>query len=87
METKNKTQWMYSVFSGETYQCLISDIKILDIGQIPLKKLPNSSCKKCYGKMNLGRDSQNYAYLPCYCLKKVVDSDIIESLEKFKINQ
>ena len=87
METQTNLQWMYSVFSGETYQCLTTDIKLLDIGQLPLKKLPNTSCKKCYGKFNLGRDAQNYAYLPCSCLRKVIDFDIIKSLETFKPKQ
>jgi len=87
METQSKTIWIYSVFSGTLYELLESDIKLLDIGQLPLKKKPPTSCKKCYGKYELGRDVQNYAYIPCSCLRKVVNFDILKSLENINFQK
>jgi len=83
METNNTTH-VYSVFSGTLYEILTSDIKYLDEGQIPLSSLPKKNCKKCYGKFNLGRDAQNLTYSPCSCLRKVVNLDIVRSLENFR---
>ena len=71
METKNKI--VYSVFSGTVYEIPEKDLKILDIGQVPLTKHPNRNCPKCYGRHYTGRDSQNFAYLACSCIRKVVD--------------
>jgi len=85
METTNKTTTVYSVFSGTMYEILETDIKLLDIGQLPLKKQPSTSCKKCYGKRDIGRDAQNYAYIPCSCLRKVINFDILKSLESIRI--
>lgn len=87
METQNKTILVYSVFSGTLYEALDKDVKLLDNGQIPLKKRPPTSCKKCYGKLDIGRDLQNYTYVPCLCLRKVIDFDIIKSLEAIKIEK
>ena len=84
METMNKTIYIYSVFSGTIYDVLESDVKHLDVGQIPLNKNPSNSCKKCYGRYNLGRNLQNYAYTPCSCLRKVVNVDIVRNLENFR---
>lgn len=84
MEIMHKTVPVYSVFSGTIYDILETDIKILNIGQIPLNKNPSSNCKKCYGKFNVGRNLQNYAYTPCSCLRKVVNIDIVKDLENFR---
>jgi hypothetical protein len=87
METNSNTVWIYSVFSGTLYQLPEKDISLLDIGQLPLLKKPNTSCKKCYGKMDLGRDAQNYAYVPCSCLRKVINFDILKSLESVQFTK
>lgn len=84
METNNKTIFAYSVFSGTVYEVLETDIKFLDEGQIPLTKKPPTNCKKCYGRLNKGRDAQNRAFYPCSCLRKVVNLDTVRSLENFK---
>ena len=84
METDNKTIPVYSVFSGTIYDVLESDVKFLDVGQIPLIKNPPNNCKKCYGRYNVGRNSQNYTFSPCSCLRKVVNVDIVRSLENFR---
>jgi hypothetical protein len=64
---------MFSIFSGTFYDLPESDIDIIDVGQVPLMKLPPSNCKKCYGRGYTGRDYQNYGYVPCNCVRKVVD--------------
>lgn len=87
METQNKTKLVYSVFSGILYEVSDKDLKLLDNGQMPLKKKPSTSCKKCYGKYDIGRDIQNYTYVPCLCLRKVIDFDILKSLETFRIEK
>jgi hypothetical protein len=84
METNIKTTPVYSVFSGTIYDVLESDIKLLDVGQVPLIKNPPRNCKKCYGRYNTGRDHQNYSFSPCSCLRKVVNVDIVRSLENFR---
>jgi|LakMenEpi03Aug12_release.lakeMendotaPanAssembly.Ray.scaffolds.fasta_scaffold27880_4 hypothetical protein len=73
----NKTL-MYSAFSGSFYEIPENDLKLMDIGQLPLKKKPSSSCSKCYGRGHLGRDTQTYGYLICSCVRKVINYDIIK---------
>lgn len=80
----NKTL-IYSAFSGTFYEVLESDIPLLDVGQIPLLKKPKSNCNKCYGRGHMGRDTQNYTYDVCYCVRKVVNFDIIKSAENTKL--
>lgn len=70
---------IYSVFSGTYYTVPIDDIKLLDIGQIPLKKYPKN-CKKCSDRGYYGRDVNNLTYEPCNCLRKVIDFDYIKTL-------
>lgn len=73
METSKKQ--IYSIFSGTFYEIPEKDIKILDIGQVPLSKLPPSNCKKCFGRGYTGRDKDNFAYYACSCVKKLVILD------------
>jgi hypothetical protein len=80
------TKLIYSVFSGTYYDVLEKDVKLLDVGQIPLKKKPPTSCKKCYGRGYLGRDKNTYAYDICNCIRKCIDFDFIKTLEKESIN-
>jgi hypothetical protein len=87
METQNKTLLVYRVFSGTVYEIPEKDMTLLDIGQVPLKKRPPTNCKKCFGKLDLGRDNQNYAYIPCSCLRKVINFDILKSLENINITK
>lgn len=84
METNNNTTYVYSVFSGTLYEIINDDIKYLDEGQLPLTKKPNTNCKKCHGRFNVGRDSQNLSFFPCSCLRKIVNVDIVKSLENFR---
>lgn len=72
MNESNKIP-VYSVFSGTVYEIPEKDLKILDVGQIPLLKRPNQNCKKCYGRGYTGRDAQHFAYFACTCIRKIVD--------------
>ena len=71
---------IYSLFSGTFYQIPEKDIKILDVGQVPLKKLPASNCNKCYGRGHVGRDKNTLAYQICKCIRKQIDFELIKSL-------
>ena len=74
------TKLIYSVFSGTYYEVLESDVKLLDIGQIPLTQKPSNSCKKCNGRGYIGRDIKTYAYEVCNCVRKKIDFDYLKSL-------
>lgn len=76
----NNKKTIYSVFSGTFYDIPEKDVKILDIGQIPLTKKPSSSCSKCYGRGQIGRDATNLSYQICKCIRKNIDFDLIKSL-------
>jgi len=78
----NENKYIYSVFSGTIYQVPEKDLKILDVAQIPLQKLPNKSCSKCYGRGYKGRDAENYAYYACTCIQKVADLKMIDNEAK-----
>jgi hypothetical protein len=74
------TKLIYSVFSGTYYEVLEKDIKLLDIGQLPLIARPSFSCKKCNGRGYVGRDIKTYAYEVCNCVRKKIDFDYLKSL-------
>jgi hypothetical protein len=76
----NNKKTIYSVFSGTFYDIPEKDVKILDIGQVPLTKKPSSSCSKCYGRGQIGRDTTNLSYQICKCVRKNIDFDLIKSL-------
>lgn len=76
---------IYSLFSATYYEVLESDVSLLDIGQLPLLKRPKSNCNKCQGRGHLGRDTQNYTYAVCSCVRKVINFDIIKSAEITKL--
>jgi hypothetical protein len=75
-----ETNLIYSVFSGTYYNVLVKDIPLLNVGQIPLKKQPPASCKKCYGRGHTGRDKQTYAYNICNCIRKNINFDLVKPL-------
>jgi hypothetical protein len=64
---------IFSTFSGTFYEILEKDVSLLIMGQLPLTKKPNSSCKKCFGRGYIGRDIENLGYYPCNCVKKAID--------------
>lgn len=69
----NKNLIVYSVFSGCIFEMPEIDSKILDVTQIPLKQYPKKNCNKCYGRYYTSRDTSNFAYYACNCVRKVVD--------------
>jgi hypothetical protein len=75
-----KTKLIYSVFSGTYYDVLEKDVKLLNVGQLPLKDKPSNSCKKCYGRGHLGKEQFTYAYAICNCVRKKIDFDLVKSL-------
>lgn len=77
MQTK-KTKLIYSVFSGTLYQTSEDDVSLLDMGQLPLLNKPKNNCKRCLNKGHLGRDINNFSYIICSCIKKVIDLDLIK---------
>jgi hypothetical protein len=81
----NNNRQIYSVFSGTFYEIPEKDIKLIDIGQLPLIKKPSSSCNKCYGRGHLGRDAKNLTYQICKCIRKNIDFEVIENLKKQNI--
>lgn len=75
----NNTKHIYSVFSGTFYEIPEKDLKILDIGQIPLKH-KYKNCKKCFNRGHSGRDTKTFAHQLCNCIKKIIDFDCVKSL-------
>lgn len=70
-----KNQWVFSIFSGETFEVTAEEFKKLDSFHIPLKEKPNcSSCKKCLGRLYTGFETKEKIYLICQrCIRKYVD--------------
>ena len=83
---QNKTMLMYSIFSGTFYEIPESDFKLMDGGQIPLTKKPNSGCNKCYGRGHLGRDTQTFGYTVCNCVRKVANLNLIKNATDITIS-
>jgi hypothetical protein len=70
---------IYSVFSGTYYSVPVDDVKLLDVGQVPLKENPRK-CKTCFNRGYIGRDQTTLAYDLCNCVRKVIDFDYIKTL-------
>jgi len=76
----NDLKLYFSLISGEIYYIGADEVKNLDSAQIPLIKKPNSSCKKCYGRLYLYRDRGGKYYIPCpSCFRKCVDWDTFKN--------
>lgn len=71
---------IFSTFSGTFYEIPEKDVSLLVMGQLPLKKKPSTSCKKCYGRGYVGRDAENLGYYACHCVKKVIDMDEMKKM-------
>jgi hypothetical protein len=65
------------LFNSTYYSIFADDFKLLSEGQLPLKKKPSSSCKKCYGRGYSGKNTTDFTYIPCSCLKKQINVDIL----------
>jgi hypothetical protein len=69
----------YNLFNANYYNILKEDFLLLSDGQLPLNRKPSSSCKKCYGRGYIGKNTSDFTYMPCYCLKKQINVDILLS--------
>ncbi len=74
-------KYYFSLVTGQFVKILADEVKLLESYQLLLKKKPNTSCKKCYGRGYLHFDSFNKAYIPCRCVKKLVDMENTENKE------
>jgi DnaJ-class molecular chaperone len=73
---------IYNAYSGEIYKLREEELKNLCEGEIPLKKEPNSSCKKCYGRGSLGLDKIRKIYQLCpKCVTSNVRSEYVKAIE------
>jgi hypothetical protein len=81
-ESNKKTILLFSVFSGTFFEVLEKDYEHFNEGYVPLKKLPSTNCKSCYGRGYTGRNKQNLSFQPCNCMRKVVNYEFIEQNRK-----
>jgi hypothetical protein len=73
--TEKSFKCYYSLVTGRVERILSDEINLLEVYQIPLFKNPKNSCNKCYTKRYIKYDEFNKVYLPCSCVKKVIDSE------------
>ena len=76
---------VYSMYSGLYYTVPEDHFAMLDGGQVPLKKGPQS-CKTCHSRGYIGFDSKNYIYSVCKCVGKNTDKDMIRSKFNIQLN-
>lgn len=71
---------MFSLLTGEMYTIERDEYKNMDKYQLPLHKKPSSSCKKCYGRMHVGRNITLGIYALCTrCADKCVDFNLFKN--------
>jgi hypothetical protein len=75
-----ETITFYNLYTGTFYDVLKDDVHLLSENQIPLNKKPSSSCKKCYGRGFLGKNSVDFTYIPCSCLQKHINLNILKDI-------
>jgi len=70
--------WYFSIFGGSLYEVNSDEEAVMDAFQIPLKRIPDSSCKKCLGRFFTGYNSTQQHYIMCpKCSKKCIDAEKI----------
>lgn len=75
--------WIFNTVSGEIYQLYRYELKAAQLYEVPLKKRPNSNCKKCYGRLYTGRIPETGYFYPCAkCMRAFAD---IEYINEHKI--
>ena len=80
----------FSIFGGTVYEVSDEDVNILDAFQIPLKRKPFASCKKCHGTFYTGFDSIKRIFIICpSCARKCIDIDkvLLKKSEASKKNK
>ena len=78
--SNNNIILIYSLLSGDVYEIPEDEFDNLDDFQIPLLKLPNKSCKRCYGRGYIGYDPVKKYYPMCRCIVKHLDRDRISNI-------
>jgi len=64
----------FSVITGKFFEINEDEKETLSSFQLVLNKKPDSKCKKCYGRMHVGKDINRNLYSLCHsCLTKCVD--------------
>jgi hypothetical protein len=72
----------FSLITGDIYKVEDDEIKHLDKYQIPLKKRPSNSCKKCFGRFYWGKDLKTGIHVPCpKCMSSCIDWNKIKEGE------
>jgi len=70
----------YSLLSGQVYTVDSDEVENLDQFQVPIKKEPDHSCKKCYGRGYIGFDVHKKYYKMCRCINKHIDRELASEL-------
>jgi hypothetical protein len=70
--------WYFSIFGGYLYEVSSEEESVIDAFQIPLRKRPDSSCKKCHGRFytSYNKTQQHFNLCP-KCSKKCIDAEKI----------
>lgn len=70
--------WYFSIFGGCLYEVDKDEEGVMDAFQIPLKKKPDTSCKKCHGRfyVSYNKTQQHYNMCP-KCTKTCIDAEKI----------
>lgn len=80
MSNNISKQLMFSMVTGDIYTIESDEYKNMDKYQLPLKKQPHHSCKKCYGRMHIGYDHKLKIYALCpKCTNNCVDFDLLKN--------
>jgi len=69
-------KYYFSLVTGRIERIMADEVTILEVYQLPLLKKPRHNCKHCYGRGYESYDPLNVAYIPCRCVKKVIDKDV-----------
>lgn len=78
-------QYMFSLITGDIYKIEADELKNMDNYQIPLAKLPKSSCRRCFGRMHIGFNEKIKVYALCpKCTSRCVDFKLLKD-ENIKI--
>ena len=68
-----KSKPVLNFFSATIIDYPEKDLDKLDDSNVVLTDRPKFSCKKCYGRGVTSRDSQNFFYYICSCVRKNID--------------
>lgn len=74
-----------SVFTGEVYELAEEYSKNLDCGQLEITDLPNPSCKKCYGRGYVSKNTTTGHYSICKCLLKNASAEMMSKVSQHQV--